>query len=350
MCMTTRSFLIGMAASVAALTSFALVGCGSGGSEPDKNSGNTTGGQGAPAAAGTAFNIDGSNTVYPIMEAATDQFKAVDKTPITVGKAGTGAGMKKFIAGEIDIADASRPIKKDEDAKLKEAKKDYIEVAVAYDGLCIVVNPKNTWLKSITVDQLHKIWDKDSKVKTWSEVDPSWPATEIKLVGPTSAHGTYEYFNEVVNKDGKNTRQDYSQQAEYDGVVGVVGRDENALGYMGYSYAELNAEKVRVVPVDAGKGPMTPTKETILDGTCAPFCRPLLIYVDVKALETKDSVKKFLEFILDPKNAKQAVTDAGYVPLPDELYKFGLDRISKKTVGSLTMAAAPGTPYKDLAK
>ncbi|MBS1707436.1 MAG: PstS family phosphate ABC transporter substrate-binding protein [Armatimonadetes bacterium] len=343
--MNQRSLLNIAATCLAASAIIALQGCGD--SKAPETTAKTTTGGGAAAEAGTV-TIDGSNTVYPIMEAASANYKSQSQDKITVGKAGTGAGMKKFIAGEIDIADASRPIKKDEDAKLQEAKRDYIEVAVAYDGLCIVVNPKNQWLKSITLDQLHKIWDKASTVKKWNEVDPSWPAQDIKLVGPTSAHGTYEYFNEVVNKDGKNTRQDYSQQAEYDGVVGVVGRDENALGYMGFSYAELNADKVHVVPVDAGKGPITPSKATILDGTCAPFCRPLLAYIDAKALDSKPAVKKFLEYFLDTANAGKAVTAAGYVPLPDDLYQVARDRVAKKVLGSVTMAAVPGTPYKDL--
>lgn len=333
--MTARPLVTGLLSSVTLFVALASAGCGPGPAPKGK--------------VGVAVNVDGSNTVYPIMEAAASAHRAVSKTPVTVGKAGTGAGMKKFIAGEIDIADASRPIKKDEDVKLKSIGKTYIEVAIAYDGLCIVVSPKNTWLKSITLDQLHKIWDKSSTVRKWNEVDPTWPDAEIKLVGPTSAHGTYEYFNEVVNKSGKNTRQDYSQQAEYDGIVGVVGRDENALGYMGFSYAELNADKVRVIPVDAGKGPVTPTKDSILEGSYAPFSRPLLLYIDAKALDTKESLLEFAQFVLDPQNAVQAVTDAGYVPLPDDLYEFALDRLAKRTVGSLTLGAAPGTPYRDLA-
>ncbi len=289
--------------------------------------------------------IDGSDTVFAIQEAAVTAYQATGRDEITVGGAGTGAGFKKFIEGQIDIADASRPISQGEDRKLAAKGRKYFEIVLAYDGLCVVVNPKNQWLQSITLGQLHKIWDKDSNVKMWSDVDPSWPKQEIKLVGPTSAHGTYEYFNNVVNGDGKNARQDYSQQTQYDGVVSVVGREKNALGYMGFSYAALNAKTLRILPVDAGSGPVAPSEQTILDGRAAPFSRPLLCYVDAKAYEKKPAVKRYVDFLVQTRNIVKAVEDADYVPLPDDLYRFARDTLRNRDVGSLLLRVKPGTPY-----
>ena len=246
--------------------------------------------------------VDGSGTVYPIVagfgELVWDEHK---RLRISVGASGTGAGFKKFIAGDIDISNASRPIKDKEIAALAEAGIGFVEIPIAFDGLTIIVNPKNDWVDTLTLAQLNKIWDKDSKVSRWSDIDPSFPNAEINLYGPTSAHGTYEYFNEAVNGDSENTRQDYSQSAEYNALIQGVSSDKNALGYVGYAYVESNIDKIKVLGVDSGSGPIKPTKETIQSGTYSPLARPLLMYIRADALE-KPAVSAFMEFSL--KNAR----------------------------------------------
>lgn len=281
------------------------------------------------------LNIDGSGTVYPIAAAFAEMFQSENNSAqITVGKAGTGAGFEKFSKGEIDIADASRPIKSDEVDKLKAAGIDFIELPVAYDGICIIVHPSNTWLKSITIEQLHKIWDHDSKVTMWSDVDPSWPKEKIKLYGPTDAHGTYEYFNEVVNGKKDNVRADYSQQAEYDPLIQGVANEKQAMGYVGYAYAEQNMEKVRIVPVDNGSGPVEPTPETIASGTYAPFSRPLFMYVNAKSLNDNPLVKDFAMFAVGDK-AAEGVKAAQYIPFSSETYAEVRKHLESGKTGSL---------------
>ncbi|MDI9635657.1 PstS family phosphate ABC transporter substrate-binding protein [Geitlerinema splendidum] len=311
-----------------------LVGCGS-----SNDAGNESGGPSAGSKVSGSLTIDGSGTVFPIGAALAEMFNASNPdVNITVGNAGTGAGFEKFAKGEIEISNASRPVKDSELKKLQEAGVEFYELPVAYDGLCIIIHPSNTWLKSITLEQLNKIWDKDSKVKMWSDVDPTWPKQEIKLYGATSAHGTYEYFNEVVNGDKENVRADYSQQAEYDPLIQGVANEPSALGYVGYAYALDNASRVKTIPIDSGKGAITPSEATILDGSYAPFSRPLMMYVSKKAYDSNPAVKAFTEFALTAEGG-EAVKAAGYVPLASDTLMLIQARLQAGRTGSILSGA-----------
>ena len=300
------------------------------------------------SAATNAVNIDGSNTVFPIVTALQELLPGDTKGDITIGHAGTGAGFQKFINGEIDICDASRVIKKEEADQLKAKGIDYYEVAIAYDGLCIVVNSKNKAMDSFTTAELKTLWNKDSKVKTWSEVRPAWPKAEVKLYGPTSEHGTYEYFNEAINGDKKNTRSDYSQQSDYDALITNVSRDENALAYVGFSYASLKKGEIKILKVDGGKGPVEPTARTIMDGTYSPLSRPLLMYVSKKSYDSNPKVKGFVDAALDTTKILDAVKAANYVALPNDAYGQGAKLIAAGKTGSLLIDAKPGMTYAEI--
>jgi phosphate transport system substrate-binding protein len=338
-------------ATGAATLGLLMAGCNSTPSGSASPSSTTTPAKGGEKAAGSAdtnaVNIDGSNTVYPITSALQESMGSTD-SKITIGHAGTGAGFTKFINGEIDICDASRVIKKEEDAKLKEKGIEYYEIAIAYDGLSIIVNSKNKALDTITTAQLKALWNKDSKAKTWKDVNPAWPATPVKLYGPTSEHGTYEYFNEAINGDKANTRTDYSQQSDYDALITNVSRDENALAYVGYSFASLKKDSIKILKVDGGKGPIEPDEKTIMDGTYAPLSRPLLMYVSKKAYETKPGVKAFVTAALTPKSMIDVVKAVNYVPLPDDAYTQGAKLVEAGKTGSHLMDAKPGASYADI--
>ncbi|MFN5496077.1 MAG: PstS family phosphate ABC transporter substrate-binding protein [bacterium] len=262
--------------------------------------------------------IDGSSTVYPITEAVAEEFNAAaPKVRVTVGVSGTGGGFKRFVAGEIDIADASRPIKKSENDMAAKAKLDYIELPIAFDGLTIVVNPKNTWCTSLTVEQVKKIYSASGSAKTWKDVDPSWPATQIKVYSPGTDSGTFDYFKEVVvGKDGA-IRSDMSVSEDDNVLVRGVTGDEGAIGFFGCAYYFENKDKVRAVAIDGGKGAVMPTVESIEDGSYAPFSPPLFIYVS-KASAAKPEVKAFVDFYL--KNVGRLAGEVGYVKLPDAIY------------------------------
>jgi len=306
-----------------------LAGCGTGNSAnntaPQQSTGNEAPAQEAPALSGTV-KVDGSSTVFPITEAAAEEFQNQNPgVQVTVGVSGTGGGFKKFQVGEIDIADASRPIK---DAEAEEAKKnniDFIEIPVAYDGLSVVVNKENTWVDKLTVDELKKIWEPESKVKLWSDVRPEWPQEEIKLYGPGTESGTFEYFTEAVVGEAKKSRADYTQSEDDNVLVQGISGDKNSLGYFGFAYYEENADKLKLVPIDSGDGKaVTPSIETIKDGSYKPLSRPLLIYVSKPSLQ-KPEVKAFVEFYL--KNAPALVESVFYVPLEEAKYQEALSKL-----------------------
>lgn len=263
---------------------------------------------------------DGSSTVGPITQAVAEDFRNTNKdVEVTVGVSGTGGGFKKFYAGETDINNASRKIKQEEIDKAKENKIDMTEFEVAYDGIAIVVNKNNTWLDSITKEELKKIWDKDSTVKTWNEVNPAWPNKPIKLYGPGIDSGTFDFFTEHINGKEKRIRPDFTASEDDNVLVQGVSGDEGAMGYFGVAYYEENKDKIKLVKLEE----IEPTLETV-QSLKYPLARPLYIYVNNKSLE-KPEVKAFIRFYLE--NAKELVTSVGYFPLQDEKYQNGLNKI-----------------------
>ncbi len=262
--------------------------------------------------------LDGSSTVFPIAEAAAEEFqKEYPNVRVTVGLSGTGGGMKKFVAGEIDIANASRVMKDEEKKKAGEAKIDFIELPIANDGIAVVTNPKNTFVKSLSLAQLKALWEPGSKVKTWKDLDASWPADPIKLYGPGADSGTFDFFTEHVMGTARLSRNDYTASEDDNVLVTGVSKDKNALGYFGYAYYIENQKKVRDIPVSGKDGvAITPNAETIEKGTYS-LARPLVVYVNKKSA-MKPEVKAFVSFLL--KNAAALSKEVGYVPLKEAVY------------------------------
>lgn len=265
------------------------------------------------------INIDGSSTVYPITEAVAEEFKTVQpKVRVTVGSSGSGAGFKKFARGESDISDASRAIKDKEKEACTDNNIVFYEATVALDGIAIVVNPANDWVNDITVEELKKMWQPESTVKLWSDIRPEWPTEEIHLYGPNTAHGTYDFFTEEIMGESGASRPDYNAVSDYNVAVQGISTDKDALGYFGLAYYEENKNKLKLVGVDNGKGPIMPSLETVKSGEYAPLSRPLFIYIN-KFAATRPEVKKFVSFYLE--NAGQLSKEVGYIPLPDVEYK-----------------------------
>ena len=304
---------------IAVVSASLLAGCGGGSNAPK--------GQDTKAAAKLtgAIKIDGSSTVFPISEAMAEEFRK--KNPdvkVTVGESGTTGGMKKFVPGEIDMTGASRPIKAEELKGIKDRGDDAIEFPVAYDGLSVVIHKDNTWAASMTVAELKKIWEPGSKVTKWSDVRPEWPNEPIKLYGPGTASGMFEYFTEVIVGKAKASRPDYTASEDDNVLVKGVAGDKYSLGYFGYVYFLHNKDKMKLVAVDAGKGAVLPSDATIKDGTYKPLARPIFIYVSKKALE-RPEVKEFTKFYLS--NATKLVPQVGYVPYTEAQYQEMMKKI-----------------------
>lgn len=342
-----------VAFSVAALSLAILTSCS--GEKPTTGApeGTTTAGAGGGAPAGGGLTgsivVDGSSTVYPITEAVAEEFqKSYPGVKVTVNQSGTGGGFKKFANKESDISNASRPIKTSEEEALKKNGFDYIEIPVAYDGLSVVVNNENTWAESLTVAELKAIWDKGSKINNWKQVRPGFPDLPLKLYGAGTDSGTFDYFTDAINGEERRSRSDY-QASEDDNVLvqGVMG-DKGALGYFGFAYYEENKDKIKLVAIDNGKGPVAPSQETINNGTYQPLSRPLFIYVHKDAAD-RPEVQAFVKFYLT--EVKKLLPSVGYVPLPDQAYELGLQRFEKRVTGSVFSGGSQvGVKIEDLLK
>ncbi|KAB7708763.1 phosphate ABC transporter substrate-binding protein PstS family protein [Bacillus aerolatus] len=271
------------------------------------------------------IQIDGSSTVFPIMEAVSEEYMMEQPdVKVTVGYSGTGGGFEKFIAGETQMSNASRPIKDEEKAALEEKGVDFTEFQLAYDGLSVVVNKDNDWVDSLTIEELKKIWVDNGKAKKWSDIREGWPEEEIKLYSPGTDSGTYDYFNEVILEDAQIDKAAVLSEDDNVLVQGVTG-EKQGIGYFGYAYYLENKDKLKVVPIDGGKGAVEPTNETIESGEYAPLSRPLFMYASNKAVAEDEAVYDYLKFTLD--NAGALSEEVGYVKLPDEEYKKQLETL-----------------------
>ena len=283
------------------------------------------------------IRIDGSSTVYPFSEKVAEEFGAANRglARVTVGQSGTGGGFKKFVRGETDVQDASRPILEKEMADAKSGGVSYIELPIAFDALTIIVNPANDWVDQITVDELKKMWEPAAQGKSlkWSDVRPGWPSTPVKLYGPGADSGTFDYFTEAVVGKAKSSRGDYTASEDDNVLVQGVAGDKNALGYFGYAYYLQNKDKLKAVPVVNPKTskPVLPSEASVKDGSYAPLSRPIFIYVNTTSLK-RPEVAKFVEFYLT--SAPDVVGRVGYVALPDEAYEQCLARVEAGKTGS----------------
>ena len=294
------------------------------------------------ASAGTAtaqvVKIDGSSTVYPITEGLAEDFQKMKKNAVkvTVGISGTGGGFKKFCRGETDISNASRPIQQKEMNDCKATGVEYIELPIAFDALTVVVNPKNTWLKQATVEELKKLWEPaaQGKVMRWNQVNPAWPDAPVKLFGAGADSGTFDYFTEAIVGKSKSSRGDFTASEDDNVLVQGVSQDVNALGFFGYAYYAENKARVTALPIveKAGKPAVYPSEAAVLDGTYQPLSRPIFIYVNVKSL-TKPEVREFAEYML--KNTAKIAKEVKYVPLPAKAYTIGLEHIAKGKKGTV---------------
>ncbi len=283
------------------------------------------------------IKVDGSSTVYPITEGVAEEFQKANKgLKVTVGVSGTGGGFKKFCRGETDIADASRPITTKEMDACRAAGIEYYELPVAFDALTVVINPKNTWLKQATVAELKKMWEPaaQGKVTHWNQVNPTWPNQPIKLFGAGSDSGTFDYFTEAIVGKSKSSRGDFTASEDDNVLVQGVAGDVNAIGYFGFAYYAENTNKLKALPIveKEGKPAVSPSQQTVLDGSYQPLSRPIFIYVSAKSL-AKPEVKKFVDFYM--KEGAKLAAEVKYVPLPADAYITAMDHVNKGKKGTV---------------
>jgi phosphate transport system substrate-binding protein len=313
-------FLGGLAAT--------LAGCGG---SSDQNSGATS---------AQVITADGSSTVFPVTEAVAEEFQEANPgARVTVGSSGTGGGFQKFCRDETDVSNASRPIKETELEACRKAGIDFIELPVAYDGIAITVNPKNTWVTSMPVAELRKLWEPGAQgqVTRWNQIRPEWPNEEIHLFGAGTDSGTFDYFTEAIMGKEAQSRGDYTSSEDDNVIVQGVSGDQYALGYFGYAYYEQNKDKLKLVAVDDGDasngaGAVAPSPETVAGGTYRPLSRPVFIYVKVKALQ-RPEVLDFVNFYLS--QGAPLVREVGYIPMTEREQALVRERFTARRTGTM---------------
>lgn len=283
--------------------------------------------------------VDGSSTVYPVTQAAAEEFAAyAPEVQVTVGISGTGGGFERFCRGETDISDASRPIDPDEVALCAENGVEFIEIPVAYDGLSVLVNPANDWAACLTVEELNRIWapEAEGQITNWNQVREGFPDAPLVLFGAGTDSGTFDYFTQAINGEEGASRGDF-QASEDDNILvqGIAG-DVNALGFFGYAYYVANQDSLKLVAVDDGDGEcIEPSGETISSATYQPLSRPIFIYVN-SASADRPEVAAFVEFYLS--DSFTPVIDSpeiGYVELAPEVYAAVNERFTNGVAGTL---------------
>jgi phosphate transport system substrate-binding protein len=300
-----------------------------------------------------SVGVDGSSTVFPLTEAVAEEFmEDTQGARVNVGVSGTGGGFSKFLRGETDINDASRPISPGEIEKAASNGIEYIELPVAYDGLAVVVHPENDWVDCLTVNELEELWKPNSPIDRWSQLRDDFPDRPIDLYAPGTASGTYDYFTEAIVGESGASRSDFTASEDDNVLAQGIKGTETALGYFGLAYYENNAKELKALGVDpdqrdSGASCTTPSAKTVQKGTYRPLSRPLFIYVN--AAKITPTVEKFVAFYLQ--NAGELASDVGYVAMPDDAYELALQRFRNRTTGTVFGAEgidATGTRVEEM--
>jgi phosphate transport system substrate-binding protein len=260
-----------------------------------------------------SVTADGSSTVAPFAQAAAESFQRQYRgARVTVGVSGTGGGFERFCKNETDLSNASRPIRLSEAQRCHDAGIGYIQFLVANDGIALTVNRQNTWVNCLTVAELKRIWDRGSNVNNWSQVRSGFPNVPLRLFGPGTDSGTFEFFTEKVNGRARQSRSDYSASEDDNVLVRGVAGERGALGYFGLSYYLENRNRLKIVRVDGGSGCITPSVATVQSRAYKPLSRGLFVYAKKKSFK-RDVVAAFIRHMII--NEKAISQRAKIVPL-----------------------------------
>jgi len=300
-----------------------LVGCASDDSNSSSNLALVDRSRGDINMSGSV-EIDGSSTVYPVSEAVAEEFNELyPKVRVNVGVSGTGGGFKRFTAGETDISDASRPIKNPKETSAAEANGiEYVELRIGTDGLSVVVSPDNDFVECLTIDELKKIWEPGSSINNWSQVRFGFPDQKMRLYGPDTDSGTFDYFTEAVMGEAQLSRPDYTASADDNVLIQGISGDRGSLGYFGYAYYRESKDKLNLVAVDSGAGCVAPSENTIPSGEYSPLSRPLFIYVNLASM-TRPEVKAFADFYME--HGPALTEEVGYISSDPKVYSANKD-------------------------
>lgn len=281
------------------------------------------------------IRIGGSSTVFPIMLEAIKAFRvAGNRDKIVLNETGTTDGFRRFCAGQLEIANASRPINRQELIACARQQISFIELPIAFDAISIIVHPSNSWARQISVSELSRLWGNQAqgKINRWVEVNSQWPDRPIKLCGPGKDSGTFDYFNKAINGQSDNSRRDYASSEDDNVIARCVTQNPNALGYLGFSYYKSNQTKLRALPVVSTSSAVSPSVANVQGGRYRPLSRPLFVYVNDRSLAEKRNMQAFTTFFV--RNGLRLVEAAGDIPLPSSTYQLVESKLYKRVQGS----------------
>ncbi|MFM7513752.1 MAG: PstS family phosphate ABC transporter substrate-binding protein [Cyanobium sp.] len=293
----------------------------------------------APQGQGAApIQISGSSTVFPIIQRAVEAYRKTERgegVELQLSEVGTSGGLRQFCAGEIPIANASRPISSKELKACAEKGITFIELPLAFDALTVAVNSGNSWASEISTAELARTWSKEAqgKVKTWKQVNAAWPDRRLRLCAPGSDSGTFDYFNEAINGDKTNARTDVESSEDDNVLVACAAGDPNAMAYFGFAYYQANAERLKALAIaPEGGQPVLPSVQTVQNGSYKPLSRPLFVYVNDKQMRANDEIRSFVGFTVG--NGLKLVEQAGYIPLPADTYRLVESKLYRHILGT----------------
>ncbi len=307
------------------------------------------------------ISISGSSTVFPIIEKAVEAYRKTERgqgVELQLSEVGTSGGLRQFCAGEIPIANASRPISSKELKACAANGITFIELPLAFDALTVVVNGSNDWASEISTSELARTWNKEAqgKIKNWNQINPAWPNRPLRLCAPGSDSGTFDYFNEAINGNKANARTDVESSEDDNVLVACAASDPNAMAYFGFAYYQANSEKLKALAIANGDGAVAvlPSVENAQNGSYKPLSRPLFIYVNDKEMRANDEIRGFVGFTVG--NGLQLVEKAGYIPLPADTYRLVESKLYRHILGTsfggdlpvgLTIGEALRTSFDD---
>jgi phosphate transport system substrate-binding protein len=284
------------------------------------------------------ISISGSSTVFPIIERAVEAYRKTERgrnATVELSEVGSSAGLRQFCAGEIPIANASRPISSKELKACAENGITFIELPLAFDALSVVVNSGNDWASAITTRELARTWNKDAqgKINTWKQVNIDWPERPLRLCAPGGDSGTFDYFNEAINGNKSNARTDVESSEDDNVLVACAGGDPNAMAYFGFAYYQANSDRLKVLAIaPEGGQPVLPSVKTVQNGSYKPLSRPLFIYVNDKEMRANDEIRSFVGFTVG--NGLKLVEQTGYIPLPADTYRLVESKLYRHILGT----------------
>lgn len=286
----------------------------------------------------TTIEISGSSTVFPIIERAVEAYRGTEQgkgVEVLLSEVGTSAGLRRFCAGAIPIANASRPISSKELKACADNGITFIELPLAFDALTVVVNRANTWADDISTEQLALTWSRQAqgRITSWKQINGAWPERPLKLCAPGSDSGTFDYFNEAINGDQSNARTDVQSSEDDNVLVSCVAADPNAMGYFGFAYFQANADRLKPLAIAGATGvPVPPSVKSAQLGTDKPLSRPLFVYVNDQQMRANDEIRRFVGFAVG--NGLRFAEEAGYIPLPADTYRIVESKLYRHLIGT----------------